>query len=215
MRSRARPSLLPVALFVAAAATFGSQEKSLPAGGEGATARLEASPRHGEWAVVRSGADSIRAWVVYPERAEKAPVVLVVHEIFGLSHWIRAVADQLATEGFIAIAPDLLTMKNIAAAEDGGPERRAAITAIRSLDPADVHRQLGAVAEWGMALPAAAKSYGIVGFCWGGGVSFAHALASPRSGRRSSTTAPPPGRARPGAPPRRRCSDSTGETTSA
>ena len=59
------------------------------------------------------GGDSIRAWVVYPERSSKAPVVLVVHEIFGLSSWIRGVADQLAADGFIAIAPDLLTMKNL------------------------------------------------------------------------------------------------------
>src|SRR6185503_9428190 len=73
---------------------------------------LLGSPRHGEWAMIRTGpTDSVRAWVVYPERPGKAPVVLVVHEIFGLSTWIRGVADQLAAAGFIAIAPDLLTGK--------------------------------------------------------------------------------------------------------
>ncbi|HJU64594.1 MAG TPA: dienelactone hydrolase family protein, partial [Gemmatimonadaceae bacterium] len=90
------------------------QDSTLPAGAAEAEARLAASPRHGEWVMVGTGGtDSVRAWVVYPERRDRAPVVLVVHEIFGLSPWIRAVADQFAVEGFIAVAPDLLTSKNI------------------------------------------------------------------------------------------------------
>ena len=132
--------------------------------------------------MIRSGnGDSVRAWVVYPQRSTKAPVVIVVHEIFGLSSWIRAVADQLAADGFIAIAPDLLTMKNL---PDGPDSVLAplATAAIRTLDPGWVQRQLDAVAQYGMSLPAAEKRYGIVGFCWGGGVSFAHAVRSPALG---------------------------------
>jgi carboxymethylenebutenolidase len=127
------------------------------------------------------GGDSLRAWVVYPERSTKAPVVLVVHEIFGLSSWVRSVADQLAADGFIAIAPDLLTMKNLPDGPDSvvAPLARAVIG---SLDPAWVQRQLDAVAQYGMSLPAAEKKYGIVGFCWGGGVSFAHAVHAPGLG---------------------------------
>ena len=49
----------------------------------------------------------VKTWIVYPERKDKAGVVIVIHEIFGLSDWIRGVADQLAREGFIAVAPDL------------------------------------------------------------------------------------------------------------
>ncbi|HEX6537224.1 MAG TPA: dienelactone hydrolase family protein [Gemmatimonadaceae bacterium] len=126
--------------------------------------------------------DSVRAWVVYPERSTKAPVVLVVHEIFGLSTWVRAVADQLAADGFIAIAPDLLTGKVV---PEGGPDSvsvDSAVSVIRTLDPALIQRQLTAVADYGMKLPAALPRYGIVGFCWGGGVSFAHAVASPTLG---------------------------------
>lgn len=149
----------------------------LPAGEADAMARLNASPRHGEWVTVRTGPqDSVRAWVVYPERSDRAPVVLVVHEIFGLSHWIRSVADQLAAEGFIAIAPDLLTMKNIPAGADGAPDANIVRQQIGSLNPDDIHRQLSAVAEYGMSLPAAERRYGIVGFCWGGSTSFEHAL---------------------------------------
>jgi carboxymethylenebutenolidase len=132
--------------------------------------------------MIRTGdGDSVRAWIVYPERTTKAPVVLVVHEIFGLSSWVRGVADQLAADGFIAIAPDLLTMKNLPSGPDSvvAPLAQAAI---RTLDPASVQRQLDAVAQYGMSLPAAEKKYGIVGFCWGGGTSFAHAVHSPSLG---------------------------------
>jgi carboxymethylenebutenolidase len=155
---------------------------ALPADAAGASARLSASPRHGEWVMIHTGnGDSLHTWVVYPERSTKAPVVVVVHEIFGLSTWVRGVADQLAADGFIAIAPDLLTMKNL----PSGPDTlvaRVATDSIRTLDPAWVQRQLDAVAQYGMSLPAAEKKYGIVGFCWGGGVSFAHAVHAPGLG---------------------------------
>lgn len=166
-----------------AAQTAAAQDnRQLPADAAGALARLSASPRHGEWAIIRTGGgDSLRAWVVYPERSTKAPVVIVVHEIFGLSSWVRGVADQLAADGFIAVAPDLLTMKNL----PDGPDSVVAplaTAAIRTLDAAWVQRQLDAVAQYGMSLPAAEKKYGIVGFCWGGGVSFAHAVHAPNLG---------------------------------
>jgi carboxymethylenebutenolidase len=146
-------------------------------------ARLAASPRHGEWAMVPAGpGDSVRAWVVYPERRDRAPVVVVVHEIFGLTGWIRGVADQLAADGFIAIAPDLLSGKNLPNGPDGDPVRDSATAAIRTLDPAAVQRRLDATARYAMALPAALPRYGIVGFCWGGGISFAHAAHAPGLG---------------------------------
>lgn len=147
-----------------------------------APARLLASPRHGEWVMIRTGpTDSLRSYVVYPERSTKAPVIIVVQEIYGLSPWIRSVADQLAADGFIAIAPDFLTMKSLPT----GPDSVAAplaVAATRSLNMADVQRQIDAVARYGMSLPAAQQKYGIVGFCWGGSVSFAHAAHSPTVG---------------------------------
>ena len=162
------------------AASSLSTTAGLPAGAEEAMARLTASPRHAEWVTVPTGpGENIRAWVVYPERSDPAPVVLVVHEIFGLSNWIRAVADQFAAEGFIAIAPDMLTMRNIPLAADGAPDPDVARREIQTLDRDALHRQLLAIAEYGMSLPAAADSYGIVGFCWGGAVSFEHATRSP------------------------------------
>jgi carboxymethylenebutenolidase len=162
----------------AAQPTADAQDPNLPAGADAAAQRLETSPRHGEWVMIDAGGDSIRAWVVYPERSTPAPVVLVVHEIFGLTSWVRGVADQLAADGFIAIAPDLMTGHDLPTDENGEPVREQATRTIRTLDPDTYHPQLVAVAEWGMAQPAASDSYGIVGFCWGGSASFRHAIES-------------------------------------
>lgn len=157
-----------------------ASDANIPAGALDVAARLARSPRHGEWVMIRTGsADSVKAWVVYPERATRAPVVVVVHEIFGLSTWVRGVADQLAADGYIAIAPDLLTGKAAPAPGTDTLTQAAATSAIRTLQTADVNRQLAAVGQYGMSLPAAEKSYGIVGFCWGGSTSFMHAVASP------------------------------------
>ncbi len=157
----------------ASAATVGA----LPAGAEDAEQRLAASPRHGEWIMVGDGADSVRAWIVYPERSTPAPVIIVVHEIFGVSDWIRAVADQLAADGFIAVAPDFLSGKGVDMSV-----RDSVVSAIRALPNAEIQRRIDAIARHAMALPAARQSYGIVGFCWGGTVSFNHAVHSPRLG---------------------------------
>lgn len=149
-----------------------------PAGAATVAQRIAQSPRQGEWVMIRTGAsDSVRAWVVHPERSAPAPVVLVVHEIFGLSTWIRGVADQLAANGFIAIAPDLIYGR--APMQGDTVPGQAATAAVRSLNADDVQRQLEAIARYGMSLPSAHKEYGIVGFCWGGSASFAHAVRSP------------------------------------
>ena len=142
-------------------------------GAERAAAQLAASTRHGEWATIPvTGGDSVRAWVVYPERPDSAPVVVVIHEIFGLTTWVRSVADQLAADGYIAIAPDLLTGHGMPMAPDsfmvteGGID--SAIAMVGRLEQDEVMRRIGAVGEWGVALPAAADTWGVVGFCWGG-----------------------------------------------
>ena len=166
---------------IAPAAGAAPSSSSLPADAAGARARLANSPRHGEWVMIPSGADSVRAWIVYPERKTKAPVVVVIHEIYGLSPWVRSVADQLAADGFIAIAPDLLTSKNLPNATDSVPAELAT-AAIRTLDVGEVHRQITAAANYAMSLPSAVHRYGVVGYCWGGGVSFEHAVRSPTLG---------------------------------
>lgn len=192
MRTTLQLSLVLVACCARAAtvqppatsSTVASSDRSLPAGSATVEARLLSSSRHGEWAMIATGpSDSVRAWVEYPERATKAPVVVVIHEIFGLSTWVRGVADQLAAAGYIAIAPDLLTGK--APLVGDSLPYPTAVAAIRTLHPADLQRQLAAVAAYGMSLPAALPRYAVIGFCWGGGVSFEHAV-QPATGLRAA-----------------------------
>jgi carboxymethylenebutenolidase len=157
------------------------KQLGLPVGEEQAKATLDASPRHGEYVNVPvAGGTPLKTWIVYPERKDKAPVVIVIHEIFGLSDWIRAVADQLAADGFIAIAPDLITGKG---PNGGGTESVASrddvVKLIRGLTPAEVKTGLDAVRAYGTTLPAANGKSATVGFCWGGGASFRYASEQP------------------------------------
>ncbi|MDQ8153190.1 MAG: dienelactone hydrolase family protein [Gemmatimonadota bacterium] len=150
----------------------------IPAGAADAAARLAASPRHGEWVKVAwtpGSADSLMAWIVYPEKKIKAPVVVVIHEIFGLSTWVRGVTDQLAADGFIAIAPDLLSRVRGGPSADELPSDSAR-KLIQGVNVAEMNRGVAAVANYGMALPAASKKYGVVGYCWGGSATFNHAV---------------------------------------
>jgi len=149
-------------------------DTGLPAGSATVAARLASSPRHGEYVMIArtpGGTDSLRAWVVFPERRDKAPVVVVLHEIYGLSTWIRGVTDQLASDGYLAIAPDLLSGKYTLAAGDTIAQAQASAL-IRTLAAADVQRDITRSAEYAMSLPSAHQKFGVVGFCWGGSTSF-------------------------------------------
>lgn len=164
------------------AAPAAAVNEKLPPGEEQSKAALDRSPRHGEWADVKvpGSAQAIRTWVVYPERRDKAPVVIVIHEIYGLSDWIRAVADQLAREGFIAVAPDLISgMGPGGGNTDSVPSRDDVTKLVRALTPEAVTARLQAARDYAIKLPAANGRSATVGFCWGGGTSFAYAAAQP------------------------------------
>jgi carboxymethylenebutenolidase len=141
-----------------------------------AKARLDASPRHHEYVPLKHGDRTVQAFVVYPEVKTKAPVVILIHEIFGLSDWAKEMADELAEQGFIVIAPDLLTGFG---PNSGGTSAFAsqddAVKAVSGLDPAVVNADLDAAADYGKQLPAGNGKIASVGFCWGGGKSFAFA----------------------------------------
>src|SRR5881392_1548680 len=145
-----------------------------------AKARLNNSPRHGEWVEIKSGDRTIKAFVVYPERKDNAPVVIVIHEIFGLTDWIRSVADQLAADGFIAVAPDLLSGKGPGGGGTEAYSSRDDVTkAVSGLARDEVIARLDAVRDWALARPAANGKGASIGFCWGGSTSFAWAVAQP------------------------------------
>jgi carboxymethylenebutenolidase len=141
-----------------------------------AKTRLDASPRHHEYVTLKHGDRTLQAFVVYPEVKTKAPVVVLIHEIFGLADWPKEMADELAAKGFIVIAPDLLSSFG----PNGGgssefPDQDAAVKAVSGLNPDTVMADLDAAADYGKHLPAANGKIAVIGFCWGGGKSFAFA----------------------------------------
>jgi carboxymethylenebutenolidase len=138
--------------------------------------RLEKSPRHHEWVKVKSGDREVNCYITYPEVKDKAPVVLVIHEIFGLTDWARSVTDELAENGYTAIAPDLISGMapgGGGTAEAGGNE--AAIKLVSALPPPQVTADLNAAADYALKQPSANGKLAVVGFCWGGGQSFRYA----------------------------------------
>lgn len=162
----------------AAAPAPAPRDPNLPPGEDSAKAALETSPRHGEFADVPrvEGMTPIRAWVVYPEKKDKAGVVLLIHEIFGLSDWMRGVADQLARDGYVAVVPDLLSgMGPNGGGTESFPARDSVVRAIRGLTADEANARLDAVRAWAVKLPAANGKIATMGFCWGGARSFAYA----------------------------------------
>jgi len=152
---------------------------NFPASDARAAARLAASPRHAEWVAIAwepGSKDSLMAYVVYPTTSNsKTPVVVVVHEIYGLSTWVRGVADQVAADGFIAIAPDLNSRVR------GGPSttelsRDSASKLIRGVNTTERNKGIIATATYAMSLASAAPRYAVIGYCWGGQTVWAHAI---------------------------------------
>ena len=178
-----RPFALALSALLAGGALASGQ--ALPGSADTAHDRLNTSPRHGEWVSVPApGGDAVESWIVYPERSDSAPVVVVIHEIYGLTDWIRGVADEFAAQGFIAIAPDMLTGKGPDGGRTDSVDRDGAVALVRGLAADEVHTRLKAVADWATALPAARDAYGVVGFCWGGRTSFSFATHDPGARRR-------------------------------
>jgi carboxymethylenebutenolidase len=131
--------------------------------------RLNSSPRHAEWVDIKSGERAIKAFVVYPERTDKAPGVLVISEIFGLTDWVRSLCDELAENGVIAIAPDLHGGQKF---EDLDGARKAT----SALPKEQVKADLDATADYALTkIPSCNGTLAVCGFCWGGGVTFAYA----------------------------------------
>ncbi|MCU0620988.1 MAG: dienelactone hydrolase family protein [Gemmatimonadales bacterium] len=131
---------------------------------------------HGEWVTIRRGADSLVAYVAYPERRDRAPAVIVIHEIFGLTSWEPTVADRFAANGYVAIAPDLLSSRfgRTPASADSGRKL------VAQLEPARVTADLDAVYAYVNGLPAVQRDrVATIGFCWGGGQSFRYATTNP------------------------------------
>ena len=153
-----------VALFALCGFTLQAQDWAKP--------MLEKSSRHREYVPVTSNGRTINTFVVYPEVKGKAPVVVLIHEIFGLSDWLKAQADEIAAQGYIVVVPDLTTGTDALFASGG---QEAVVKGVTSLPDDQVMADLDAVSDYGKKLPAANGKLFVAGFCWGGGKSFAFA----------------------------------------
>lgn len=170
--------LLMLIVMTCAATTFA---QAVPPSTDTAAQVVGASTRHGEWVeIALPDGVKLKTWAVFPERADKAPVVIVIHEILGLTDWIRAVTDQLAANGYIALAPDLLSGYG----ENGGGtsaiKNGTVQDAIRKITPDEYVPRLNAVRDYALALPAASDKTAAIGFCWGGAATFEYATRQPK-----------------------------------
>jgi carboxymethylenebutenolidase len=170
--------VVALAIIVAAGAMWLYKSGRNPAPAATAPSSAQAPvTTHGEWVSIKRGSDSIRAYVAYPERKTKAPAVIVIHEIYGLTDWEPTVADRLAKEGFVAILPDLLSSKHGKSPTDPDAGRKL----IGELEPGRVTADLDAVYAYVNGLAAVSRDQiGVIGFCWGGGESFRYATNNPK-----------------------------------
>ncbi|HEY4328816.1 MAG TPA: dienelactone hydrolase family protein [Phycisphaerae bacterium] len=145
-------------------------------GGMGAPSqeRLKSSPRHAEMIDIKvTGQEKpLKAMIVHPQRADKAPVVICIMEVFGMSDWVKSTTDQLAADGFIAIAPDFTSLKT-------GTVATGQMTATQGITADMVTTECNAVRDYALKLPNCNGKSATVGFCWGGGMSFSYAAAQP------------------------------------
>jgi carboxymethylenebutenolidase len=153
---------------------------------------LDKSPRHREWVAVKHGDRAVQTFVVYPESKEKRPVVLVIHEIFGLTDWAEKVSDEVAAAGYIAVAPDLLSGMAPNGGRSSDLSQDKAIEAVSHLDPDQITADLNAAADYALKLPAANGKLFVAGFCWGGGQSFRFATNRPDLAAAFVFYGPPP-----------------------
>lgn len=153
-----------ILMVLAAAQTVSAQDW--------AKEKLTKSPRHSEWVTVKHDGRSVETFVVYPESKDKRPVVLIIHEIFGMSDWVEDLADQVAAAGYIAIAPDLLSGMGPGGGRTSSIAADKVTEAVSKLNPDQVTADLNAVADYGVKLPASSGKLFVGGFCWGGGQTF-------------------------------------------
>ncbi len=154
-----------IALLILSAAPFVSAQ-------DWAKATLEKSPRHREWVTLKHDNRSVETFVVYPESKGKTPVVLIIHEIFGMTDWVQDLADQVAAAGYIAVAPDLLSGMGPNGGRSTDFAEGKTMEAVSHLNPDQVTADLNAAADYALKIPSSIGKLFVGGFCWGGSQTF-------------------------------------------
>lgn len=132
---------------------------------------------HRKYVTLTHDGRALQALIDLPARPQRETVVVVlVHEIYGLSDWAKGMADKLADQGFVIVAPDLLSGHGPKGGGYGDFTNQNEVTeAVSSLDPAGVVADLDATVDCGKQLAAPNGKVVVVGFSWGGWKSFAFA----------------------------------------
>ncbi len=157
--------IMLIALLILSAAPFASAQ-------DWAKAALAKSPRHSEWVTLKHDSRSVETFVVYPESKSKTPVVLIIHEIFGMTDWVEDLADQVAAAGYIAVAPDLLSGMGPNGGRSSDFAEGKTMEAVSHLNADQVTADLSAAADYALKIPASNGKLFVGGFCWGGSQSF-------------------------------------------
>ena len=168
--------MIRLALAFATAIALADSTQLLNAQNDWAKAALEKSPLHHEYVSLKNGSRTVPTFVVYPEVKEQASVIVLIGEITGLTDWAKEMSDELAAQGYIVIAPDLLagTGPN-GGGSDSFASQDAVIKAASGLSGDQVNGDLDSAADYGKKLPAGNGKVFVAGFCWGGAKSFAFA----------------------------------------
>ncbi len=131
------------------------------------------SRHHRHYVTIAHNGRAIQALVDLPQVKSKASVVILVHEIYGLSDWTKGMADELADKGFIVVAPDLLSGYGPkGGGYSGFASEGEVVNAVSGLDSAGVLADLDGAVDFGKKLSAANGKIAVVGFSWGGWKSF-------------------------------------------
>jgi len=152
---------------------LGDKLPNLPASYHTATATLARSKLKKEYVDITLGDLKLRTWVEYPTGNGKTGVVIVMQHGVGLDDWMRSVADQIAADGFIAVAPDAWS----GTGPNGGNRDSFqfdddAMRAAARITADETQRRYKAARDWALKLPRANGKSGSIGFCAGGGNSF-------------------------------------------
>ncbi len=175
-----------VSLLILFAAPFAAAQ-------DWAKAALEKSARHREWVTVKHDNRAVETFVVYPESKGKTPVVLIIHEIFGMTDWVQDLADQVAAAGYIVVAPDLLSGMGPNGGRSSDFASDKTMEAVSHLNPDQVTADLNAAADYALKLPASNGKLFVGGFCWGGGQTFRFATNRADLAAAFVFYGPPPG----------------------
>jgi carboxymethylenebutenolidase len=157
------------------------KQPDLPAGLFTAESTVARTKMRHEWADVPVGRIKLHLWIEYPDGDAKAPVVVVLHPAVGLTAWVRAEADQLAVQGFIAVAPDLYSgMGPNGGNYDSFKFPDDAIKAGARLSDKEALRRAKAALDYALRLPRANGKSASVGYDTGGAYSFRLAAEAPQ-----------------------------------